>query len=120
MYELLIVAMRYRPKDIGRPKAEVAAEFVNGRISGAQVTPYVANYYYYNYYYYYCLSIYCRHYAKIQDFPPSFYKRMYHLILSTVALLHWLFFFYFLEFHIIVCGLDSVAARRWINGMAVI
>ena len=27
--------------------------------------------------------------------------------------------FFFSEFHIIVCGLDSVAARRWINGMAV-
>jgi ubiquitin-activating enzyme E1 C len=35
------------------------------------------------------------HFAKIQDFPPDFYK----------------------NFHIIVCGLDSVVARRWINGM---
>ena len=25
----------------------------------------------------------------------------------------------FLEFHIIVCGLDSVVARRWMNGMLV-
>lgn len=65
----------FRPKDIGRPKADVAAEFINQRISGVQVTP---------------------HYAKIQDFPPDFYK----------------------QFHIIVCGLDSVSARRWINGMA--
>jgi hypothetical protein len=25
----------------------------------------------------------------------------------------------FLEFHIIVCGLDSIVARRWTNGMVV-
>jgi len=25
----------------------------------------------------------------------------------------------YLEFHIIVCGLDSVVARRWMNGMLV-
>ncbi|KAF8771857.1 NEDD8-activating enzyme E1 catalytic subunit like protein [Argiope bruennichi] len=37
------------------------------------------------------------HYKKIQDFDESFYQR----------------------FHIIVCGLDSIVARRWINGMLV-
>ena len=26
---------------------------------------------------------------------------------------------FILEFHIIVCGLDSISARRWINGMVV-
>lgn len=25
----------------------------------------------------------------------------------------------FVEFHIIVCGLDSIIARRWMNGMLV-
>lgn len=35
------------------------------------------------------------HYGKIQDFDESFYS----------------------QFHIIVCGLDSIVARRWINGM---
>lgn len=29
-----------RPKDIGRAKAEIAAEFVNSRIAGCKVTPY--------------------------------------------------------------------------------
>ena len=37
------------------------------------------------------------HYCKIQDYDASFYK----------------------QFHIIVCGLDSILARRWINGMLI-
>ncbi|XP_054719605.1 NEDD8-activating enzyme E1 catalytic subunit-like [Uloborus diversus] len=37
------------------------------------------------------------HFAKIQDFDESFYRK----------------------FNIIVCGLDSIVARRWINGMLV-
>ncbi|XP_005175038.3 nedd8-activating enzyme E1 catalytic subunit [Musca domestica] len=37
------------------------------------------------------------HCAKIQDFDESFYQ----------------------QFHIIVCGLDSIVARRWINGMLI-
>lgn len=35
------------------------------------------------------------HFCKIQDYDESFYS----------------------TFHIIVCGLDSIVARRWINGM---
>ncbi|XP_060556488.1 NEDD8-activating enzyme E1 catalytic subunit-like [Ruditapes philippinarum] len=66
----------FRAKDVGRPKAEVAADFINTRIPGANVTP---------------------HYAKIQDYDESFYR----------------------GFHIVVCGLDSIVARRWINGMLV-
>ncbi|XP_063797136.1 NEDD8-activating enzyme E1 catalytic subunit isoform X1 [Pseudophryne corroboree] len=64
----------FRPKDVGRPKAEAAAEFINNRIPDCCVTP---------------------HYKKIQDFDESFYR----------------------DFHIIVCGLDSIIARRWLNGM---
>lgn len=37
------------------------------------------------------------HFCKIQDFDDSFYR----------------------EFHIIVSGLDSIVARRWINGMLI-
>lgn len=37
------------------------------------------------------------HFAKIEDFDSDFYK----------------------EFHIIVCGLDSIIARRWINGLLI-
>lgn len=37
------------------------------------------------------------HFCKIQDFDDSFYRR----------------------FHIIVSGLDSIVARRWINGMLI-
>ncbi|XP_055883046.1 NEDD8-activating enzyme E1 catalytic subunit-like [Biomphalaria glabrata] len=37
------------------------------------------------------------HFAKIQDFDEDFYR----------------------DFHIVVCGLDSIIARRWINGMLI-
>ncbi|KAB0378243.1 hypothetical protein FD755_009821 [Muntiacus reevesi] len=37
------------------------------------------------------------HFNKIQDFDDTFYR----------------------QFHIIVCGLDSIIARRWINGMLI-
>ncbi|KAL6464361.1 hypothetical protein MHYP_G00266780 [Metynnis hypsauchen] len=64
----------FRPQDVGRPKAEVAANFINRRVPGCRVVP---------------------HFKKIQDLDEMFYR----------------------QFHIIVCGLDSVIARRWINGM---
>ena len=38
-----------------------------------------------------------RHFAAIQDFDGEFYR----------------------GFQIVVCGLDSIVARRWINGMLV-
>uniref|UniRef100_A0A8B9RMV7 NEDD8-activating enzyme E1 catalytic subunit n=1 Tax=Astyanax mexicanus TaxID=7994 RepID=A0A8B9RMV7_ASTMX len=66
----------FRSKDVGRPKADVAADFVNSRVPGCHVVP---------------------HFKKIQDFDESFYRLQ--------------------EFHIIVCGLDSIIARRWMNGM---
>uniref|UniRef100_A0A4W6DFN8 NEDD8-activating enzyme E1 catalytic subunit n=1 Tax=Lates calcarifer TaxID=8187 RepID=A0A4W6DFN8_LATCA len=69
----------FRPKDVGRPKAEVAADFINSRIPGCKVVPYPF------------------HFKKIQDFDESFYR----------------------QFHIIVCGLDSIIARRWMNGMLI-
>ncbi|XP_066996801.2 NEDD8-activating enzyme E1 catalytic subunit [Anabrus simplex] len=37
------------------------------------------------------------HFCKIQEFDESFYR----------------------QFHIVVCGLDSIVARRWINGMLI-
>lgn len=37
------------------------------------------------------------HFCKIQDYDDSFYR----------------------QFHIVVCGLDSIVARRWINGMLI-
>uniref|UniRef100_A0A673HXU6 NEDD8-activating enzyme E1 catalytic subunit n=1 Tax=Sinocyclocheilus rhinocerous TaxID=307959 RepID=A0A673HXU6_9TELE len=61
----------FRSKDVGRPKADVAAEFINQRVPGCNVVPYPLN------------------------FDASFYR----------------------QFHIIVCGLDSIIARRCINGM---
>ena len=63
----------FREKDVGRYKAEVAAEFINKRVPGTNVIP---------------------HNMKIQDKDEDFYT----------------------QFHLIVCGLDSIVARRWING----
>ncbi|KAI9184642.1 NEDD8 activating enzyme [Blastocladiella emersonii ATCC 22665] len=66
----------FRHKDIGRPKAEVAAEFINARIPRCKVTP---------------------HFCKIQDKDTDFYA----------------------DFNLIITGLDSVDARRWINATIV-
>ncbi|EAU38114.1 hypothetical protein ATEG_01357 [Aspergillus terreus NIH2624] len=62
----------FRQSDIGKPKAEVAAAFVERRVKGVKITPYV---------------------GKIQDKDEDYY----------------------MQFKIIVCGLDSIEARRWIN-----
>ncbi|VDK32743.1 unnamed protein product [Taenia asiatica] len=64
----------FTEKDVGRSKAEVAAEFIMRRIDTCKVVP---------------------HFKKIQDFGSNFYK----------------------QFDIVICGLDSVIARRWINSM---
>jgi NEDD8-activating enzyme E1 len=66
----------FRSKDIGKPKAQVAADFINNRVPTSKVTP---------------------HYCKIQDKDVDFYR----------------------QFNIIVCGLDSIVARRWINGLVI-
>uniref|UniRef100_A0A6G1SP18 NEDD8-activating enzyme E1 catalytic subunit n=1 Tax=Aceria tosichella TaxID=561515 RepID=A0A6G1SP18_9ACAR len=66
----------FRAHDIGKPKAEVAAKFINRMMPACKVIP---------------------HYNRIQDFDAKFYH----------------------SFNIIICGLDSVEARRWINNMVV-
>ncbi|KAF3860757.1 hypothetical protein F7725_001012 [Dissostichus mawsoni] len=70
----------FRPKDVGRSKAEVAADFINSRIPGCRVVPY--------------------------PFHPRFSQ-----LKNTSDIVY--------EFHIIVCGLDSILARRWMNGMLI-
>lgn len=62
----------FRKKDVGRPKAEVATEFVQKRVPGVKIT---------------------HHYKNIKEMPVEFYK----------------------QFNLIICGLDSIDARRWIN-----
>ncbi|WPH02341.1 Hypothetical protein R9X50_00520400 [Acrodontium crateriforme] len=66
----------FREKDVGQPKATVAANFVMKRVPGCTITPYV---------------------GKIQDKDQDYY----------------------LQFNIVVCGLDSIEARRWINATLV-
>eukprot|EP00999_Lentomonas_sp_LEN2_P002709 NODE_582_length_1346_cov_128.228056_g543_i0.p1 GENE.NODE_582_length_1346_cov_128.228056_g543_i0~~NODE_582_length_1346_cov_128.228056_g543_i0.p1 ORF type:complete len:442 (-),score=64.73 NODE_582_length_1346_cov_128.228056_g543_i0:19-1293(-) len=62
----------FRQKDVGKPKALVAADFVMSRVPGVKVTPIFGN---------------------IKDQEDEYYR----------------------QFNIIVCGLDSIDARRWIN-----
>ncbi|KAI9295421.1 hypothetical protein K502DRAFT_337545 [Neoconidiobolus thromboides FSU 785] len=62
----------FREEDIGKPKAEIAARFINNRIKGINVIPI---------------------YGKIQDHDEDFYS----------------------EFQIVISGLDSIEARRWMN-----
>ncbi|KAI0320746.1 hypothetical protein OF83DRAFT_1103477 [Amylostereum chailletii] len=66
----------FRPKDVGKPKATVAAEFIMKRVPGVKVTPF---------------------YGKIQDKDDDFY----------------------MQFNLVICGLDSVEARRWMNATLV-
>jgi len=66
----------FRPADVGKPKAIVAAEFIMNRVPGVTVTPY---------------------YGKIQDKDHEYY----------------------MQFNLVICGLDSVEARRWINATLV-
>ncbi|SNX87769.1 related to ubiquitin-activating enzyme [Melanopsichium pennsylvanicum] len=66
----------FREKDVGRPKAVVAAEFVTSRVPAVTISPY---------------------HGKIQDKDDEYY----------------------MQFNMIICGLDSVEARRWINATLV-
>ena len=66
----------FRHADVGRYKAEVAAQFVEKRVAGVRITPYC---------------------GKIQDKDDTYY----------------------MQFNLVVCGLDSIEARRWINATLV-
>lgn len=66
----------FRQADVGKPKAEVAARFVERRVPGVKITPYC---------------------GKIQDKDEDYY----------------------MQFNLVVCGLDSIEARRWINATLV-
>lgn len=66
----------FRKEDVGKPKAEVAAEFIRKRVPGVNITA---------------------RFCKIQDMDEDYYR----------------------QFNMIVAGLDSIEARRWINGLLV-
>lgn len=81
-----------RPKDVGQPKATVAAEFVMKRVPGVKVTPLVHTF----------KSVThphdsIRYFGKIQDKDDDYY----------------------MQFNLVICGLDSVEARRWMNATLV-
>ncbi|KAK9867203.1 hypothetical protein WJX84_006071 [Apatococcus fuscideae] len=65
----------FRLKDVGKPKAEVAATAITARVAGVQVTP---------------------HFCRIEEKPLDFYE----------------------QFHVIILGLDSLEARRYMNQVA--
>jgi ubiquitin-activating enzyme E1 C len=62
-------------KDVGKPKAVVAADRINSRVPGVKVTP---------------------HFCRIEDMPNDFYR----------------------DFTVIILGLDSLEARRYMNSVA--
>lgn len=66
----------FREKDVGKPKATVAAEFVMKRVPSCKINAHV---------------------CKIQDKDEDYY----------------------MQFNIVICGLDSIEARRWINATLV-
>ncbi|KAF2229187.1 putative NEDD8 activating enzyme [Viridothelium virens] len=66
----------FRAADVGKPKASVAAAFVERRVKGVSITS---------------------HCGKIQDMDEEYYK----------------------QFQVVICGLDSIEARRWINATLV-
>lgn len=66
----------FRQADVGKSKAEVAANFVMQRVQGVQINPYC---------------------GKIQDKDEDYY----------------------MQFNLVICGLDSIEARRWINATLV-
>ncbi|KAK0118833.1 hypothetical protein ONS96_011916 [Cadophora gregata f. sp. sojae] len=66
----------FRQSDVGSSKAEVAARFVEKRVTGVTITP---------------------HNCRIQDKDDEFY----------------------MMFNLVICGLDSIEARRWINSTLV-
>ena len=65
----------FRPADVGKSKAQIAAARITERINGVTVTP---------------------HHCMIQEKPLDFYE----------------------QFHVIVLGLDSLEARRYMNSVA--
>ena len=61
----------FRKKDVGQPKATVAAEFVNARVPGVRVTP---------------------HFGKLQDFGPEWYREFNVVVagLDNIEARRWL------------------------------
>jgi len=69
--------------------AMAAAAFINKRVEGANVTG---------------------HYCKIQDKGPEFYQQVFECFCLLFFVAHSV-----LQFNIVVCGVDNVGARRWMN-----
>ena len=76
----------FRRKDIGKPKANVAAEFINSRIKHCHVKNFK---HFENLFKFLLFSKVTPYYNKIEDMDIDFYR----------------------QFNIVVCGLDAIVAR---------
>ena len=83
-----------RPKDVGKSKAIVAAEFIMNRVPGVKVTPYVYDE--------------CRDACIVNSSVTSYFGKIQDKDED-----------YYMQFNLVICGLDSVEARRWINATLV-
>lgn len=88
-----------RSKDVGKAKAIVAAEFIMERVPGVTVTPYVLLDRISSTGWPPSLTVchVCSYHGKIQDRDDDYY----------------------MQFNIVICGLDSVDARRWMSATLV-
>jgi ubiquitin-activating enzyme E1 C len=87
----------FRQKDVGRPKAIVASEFIEKRVPGVKVSAFV----------------FCIQHVALFHWPQRPFVYRYHGKIQDKDEE------YYMQFNIIICGLDSVEARRWINATLV-
>lgn len=77
----------FRRKDIGQPKADTAAKFINSRVPGCSVTP---------------------HFNKIQDYDEDFYRYLSQFILFACSTTKKLFQIVVSIYSSLLCDVSSL------------